>query len=137
MALEITDVKPLGTSGVKGTPKRELDQDAFLTLLTKQLQNQDPMKPMDNMDFVGQMAQLSSLDQTAKLNTNMTKLLNQSASSYKLQAMSLLGKAVVAQPAGSPDPISNKVDSVMFEDGEAIFQVGGQDLKLDEIVMVS
>ncbi|HER20124.1 MAG TPA: hypothetical protein ENO14_03660, partial [Chromatiales bacterium] len=46
----------------KGESKQNLDQTDFLKLLTTQMQNQDPMKPMDNTQFVAQMAQFSSLE---------------------------------------------------------------------------
>lgn len=54
-------------------PKKndELGKDAFMTLLVEQLKNQDPLEPMDNSDFVAQLAQFSSLESLTNLQTSM------------------------------------------------------------------
>lgn len=49
-------------------PNNELDRDAFLQLLIVQLQHQDPLNPMDDRDFIAQMAQFSALEQMVQLN---------------------------------------------------------------------
>lgn len=68
-----------------------LDKNAFLKLLTTQLSNQDPMKPMDDTSFVSEMAQFSSLEQMQNLNDTMTK----SATFADLsQASGMIGKYV-------------------------------------------
>lgn len=46
----------------------KLDQDAFLNMLLTQLQNQDPLNPLDNTDFAAQLAQYSSLEQLTAIN---------------------------------------------------------------------
>ncbi len=82
-------------------PTRTLGKDDFLTLLTVQLQNQDPMSPVDNADFIAQLAQFSSLEQLENINTNLqngidldlllTQVLNNTA------AAGLIGKTIVAE----------------------------------------
>lgn len=52
---------------------QKLDKDAFLKILTTQLQYQDPLNPVSDKDFIGQMAQFSNLEQTYKLAETMTK----------------------------------------------------------------
>ncbi|MFY9496728.1 MAG: flagellar hook capping FlgD N-terminal domain-containing protein, partial [Halanaerobiales bacterium] len=52
-----------------------LDKDAFFKLLITQLKYQDPLTPMENTEFVAQMAQFSSLEQMANMNANLSQFL--------------------------------------------------------------
>lgn len=62
------DEKPLETR------KNDLDKDAFLRLLTTQLANQDPLNPMEDREFIAQLAQFTSLEQIQNLNKNVENL---------------------------------------------------------------
>lgn len=53
------------------TQSSDLDKDAFLRLLVTQLQNQDPLSPMEDREFIAQMAQFSSLEQMQNLNKTL------------------------------------------------------------------
>ena len=65
--IDVSQVNSTGTqSTTEQTGPRQLGQDDFLKLLITQLQNQDPLKPTDNTEFVSQLAQFSQLEQTAK-----------------------------------------------------------------------
>lgn len=85
----------LGSSGSSITTQQD-----FFKLLIAQLQNQDPMNPQDNQEFMGQLAQFSSLEQA----TNQTKLLQQLVESNtadsSTQALSLIGKEVTVTNSG-------------------------------------
>lgn len=72
------------------TVSKELDKDAFLKLLIAELSNQDPMNPMDDREFIAQMAQFSTLEQM----TNMTKALEGMSSMEQFSAVSYVGKKV-------------------------------------------
>ncbi len=63
----------------------------FLKILLTQLNYQDPMKPMDNQQFMAQMAQFTTLQQTQQLNANIEKLITNQAS---LQSVGLIGRTV-------------------------------------------
>ncbi len=52
----------------------QVDKSEFLRLLVTQLQNQDPMNPVDNQDFIAQLATFSSLEQLIAINQAVTKL---------------------------------------------------------------
>jgi flagellar basal-body rod modification protein FlgD len=66
-------------------------QDRFLTLLVAQLQNQDPLNPMDNAQITSQMAQLSTVSGIDKLNATVQALSDSMAASQSLQAASMIG----------------------------------------------
>jgi flagellar basal-body rod modification protein FlgD len=85
----------------------------FLRILVAQLGNQDPLKPMDNQEFVTQLAQFTSLQQTQEMNDKLGSLLVAQAS---MQSVGLLGKTVdITTEAGSA---SGVVSALSFTSGE-------------------
>lgn len=81
----ITNAKPA---------KKQLDQTDFLNLLMRQLQYQDPLKPMDNQEFTSQLTSFSSLNQLVDLNAKLDTLQSVQLAMTQLQATSLIGKEV-------------------------------------------
>jgi len=73
------------------TPSQQLGKDDFLKLLITQLTNQDPTSPMEDTQFISQMAQFSSLEQMTNMNESFNKMAGMITSS---QATSTLGKTV-------------------------------------------
>lgn len=135
MALEIINTPVTGIYGdsTVRTAKKELGKDDFLLLLTKQMQNQDPLKPMDNMEFVSQMANFTTLEQITNMGRAMDKFLTKTGDSYKTDSMWILGQTVTALPEGAVEPITGTVSSVKFVDGEAVFKIGDTELKMGDI----
>ncbi|HEY4987637.1 MAG TPA: flagellar hook capping FlgD N-terminal domain-containing protein [Bradyrhizobium sp.] len=76
--------------------------DTFLTLLTTQLQNQDPLSPMDSNQFTQQLVEFSQVEQQINTNTNLQSLINQGTSAAGTNAVSYLGKAVTVTNGNAP-----------------------------------
>jgi flagellar basal-body rod modification protein FlgD len=94
-----TITSPTTSSAVAATSSAALSAissnfNDFLTLLTTQLQNQDPSSPMDTSQFTSELAQFSGVQQQVDTNTNLTSLIQLAQGQNILQGSSLLGKQV-------------------------------------------
>ncbi len=105
------------TATEKSETADALGKDDFLTMLVAQLENQDPLNPMDGTDFSAQLAQFSQLEQLMNLNTSMETLAASFSDDSEKDLMSYLGKQV-----------SGNVDSMQVENG----QVSGGFFSLSE-----
>jgi len=87
-----------GSSG-KSTATTEADdlQDRFLSVLMAQLQNQDPMNPMDNAEMTSQLAQISTVQGITTLNSTMDTMAAAFSSGQMVQAANLIGHQVMAE----------------------------------------
>ena len=92
--------------------KAELNQEDFLTLMITQLKNQDPFKPMDPAQYVGQLAQFSSVSGLADMNKNITALSDSLRGNQVLDGAALIGHTVIAE--------GNQVYRFVPEEGEAL-----------------
>ena len=81
-------------TGNKSTSNADA-QDRFLKLLVTQMQNQDPLNPMDNAQVTSQMAQINTVTGIEKLNTTMSGMSTSMASMQMLQGSSLVGHGVL------------------------------------------
>ena len=71
------------------------DFNTFLTLLTAQLQNQDPLDPLDTDKFVSQLVEFSSVEQSIETNRNLEALIALQSSAQTSNALALLGETIV------------------------------------------
>jgi len=74
-----------------------LGSDVFLRLLVTQLQSQDPTNPTQNEDFVAQLAQFSTLEQTTSTNDLLEQLIGQDAQRTQFDLVNLVGRTVVSE----------------------------------------
>lgn len=95
-----------------------LDFQSLLKIILTQLTYQDPLKPMDNFQFVSQLAQFSQLQQSQSLNDQVTNLL---AAQAATQATSLLGRTV--DIAGTGATLSGQVTAVSFSSGQPLVTI--------------
>jgi flagellar basal-body rod modification protein FlgD len=80
------------------TRNNTIDQEDFIKLFLSQLQFQDPLEPVDNREFLAQLAQFSNLEQTRQTSQNTEGLLVMNSSA---QALALLNKTVEVQVNGA------------------------------------
>lgn len=97
MTNNITNDYYLNTSKYKYTNQTDngaLGKDAFLQILIAQLQNQDPTSPMDDKEFIAQMAQFSSLEQMQNMTSAMKDLLESQQQTQLMSYTNFIGKEV-------------------------------------------
>jgi flagellar basal-body rod modification protein FlgD len=111
-------------------PQRELvqtlGQQDFLKLLATQMSTQDPLKPMEDTAFIGQMAQFSSLEQSKSMQQDIESL----------QAGSLLGQQVILQ-VEKDKTAQGVVEAVKLEAGTPKLIVGGKAYGMEQLLSVT
>jgi flagellar basal-body rod modification protein FlgD len=122
---DLTPFRPVGR-----TPNSELDRQAFLNLLMTQLKFQDPLNPMDDRDFMAQMAQFSALEQMTNLNQTFERS----------QAFAMIGKTVEFSfrhpQSGEWIDDRGTVIAVTTQGSEAFLLVNGMDVPLHGVTAV-
>lgn len=114
----------------KGKLPAELDKDSFLKLLVAELRHQDPTQPMNDREFISQMAQFSSLEQMSNMNQSIERLLLRSQSG---EAFSLIGKEVEAVDFASQQIVRGLVSGVVYrQDGIKVI-IGSAEVSLNDI----
>lgn len=78
----------------RGSTSSTLGKDEFLKILMAQLQNQDPLNPMEDKEFISQMATFSSLEQMMEMNKSIGNLVSNQTTSPIIQNSHLIGKEV-------------------------------------------
>jgi len=116
--MAVTSVGAAATSASSQLNRAGLGQDDFLKILLTQLTFQDPLKPMDNKDFVAQMAQFTSLEQSKQTNDKMDTLLSIESSN---QSLSLLNQTVEVVVSNGTEV--GEITTVSFQDGAPSFTV--------------
>lgn len=123
-----------------------LGKDDFLKLLMTQLANQDPLSPMQDKDFIAQMAQFSSLEQMQNLGKSMETLTEtQTRGALVSQATALIGRDVKIQVQTGQDQdgnptytsISGKVDKVKLAGGVPTLVIGDKEYQLADVLEVA
>lgn len=110
-----------------------LGKDAFLQILITQLQNQDPTSPMDDREFIAQMAQFSSLEQMQNMTKAMENLLSSQQETQLMSYTNFIGKEVkwhelTEDLDGNNAPITIEgtgvIKELKFAEGEPMFVLG-------------
>jgi len=133
MSVTNTVTSTAGTANATATTssKNVIGKDEFLKMLIAQLKNQDPLNPLDGTAFTAQLAQFSSLEQLQNINTQLSAFTKQQQSLNSSQAVTLIGKEVLAkgntvQVAGSPVALSYQLAGDAAEGLVRIYNANGE-----------
>ncbi len=127
----------LNAQNTNATQNSTINQEDFIRLFLTQLQFQDPLEPVDNREFLAQLAQFTSLEQSRQTSQNTTDLLSMTATT---QAVSLLNRRVEVQ--GLATPFTGTVFAVQFNSSGAqlsLRSASGQELtgiRMSQITLV-
>lgn len=127
------------TQGTRQQPSKtqmagsELGEDAFMTLLLAQLKNQDPLKPMEDRDFIAQLAQFNSLSQLTQMNKTLSEMITTQSMA---QASALIGKTVAGTGLDGSD-IAGVVTGLHLSSGKVVLDVAGKELPLNGVRSVT
>jgi flagellar basal-body rod modification protein FlgD len=115
---------------------KAMGQEAFLKLLVAQLQNQDPLNPQENHEFVAQLAQFSTLEQSVGINERLDQLALQNQGMQNSQIVGLVGKEatvkgdiVTLSGQGAIVPVSFTLDAAAEEATVVIRDAGGRNVR--------
>jgi flagellar basal-body rod modification protein FlgD len=124
-------------SSISATSTASNLQMDFMKLLITQLQNQNPLEPLDNNEMASQLAQFSQLQELESINSNFAKVLTTAERNY---ANSLIGKEIsykLENQTGSGDVTNGIVEEVYNNiDGQIILVVGNHPLGVEDIISV-
>ena len=112
---QLLNATAIGTAQAGTKPSNEMGKDDFLKLLVGQLRHQDPMNPMEDKDFMGQMAQFSQLEQI----TNVASTLQNE------RAFNLIGREVSYNDKETGEVKSGTVEKVSIQSGKTTLTIGG------------
>ena len=125
------------------------DSNVFLTLMLKQLENQDPTEPVDNTEWLSQLAQYSSLEQMSQMNSGLENCAKYISAMYDdmminseiNQTLAMIGKDVTLQIPNETDPknptvITGSVTEASFEDGTGKIKVNGEYYSIQNVVAI-
>lgn len=110
----------------------QLGEQSFLQLLVAQLQNQDPMQPMDDTQFISQLAQFSTLQTMQQIQSSLQSSLGAQLLDH---AMSFLGHPISANDANG-SPVSGTVSGIKLQGGNVLLEVGSTTVNLSDVTEV-
>lgn len=120
-------------------PNPNLGKDEFIKILMVQLQNQDPLSPMEDREFIAQMATFSQLEQTMNMARSIETLVNNQLISPVIQYSHMIGKTVSYYDVEDESKIvTSKVKAVSQKDGWAILELeNGDKIYADSVLKVA
>jgi flagellar basal-body rod modification protein FlgD len=133
--MEITSVNSAaGYADASGRiPVKTLDQQDFLKLLVAQMKSQDPFSPQNDLNFIAQMAQFSTLEQSKSMQSDIAML---RGDQQLLQATALLGQTVEVQGDAGSTRLGT-VEAVQIQGGAPWLVVDGRGYSLGQVLAIN
>ncbi|GAE91626.1 flagellar basal-body rod modification protein FlgD [Gracilibacillus boraciitolerans JCM 21714] len=126
-------------------PSTNLGKDEFMKILMTQLQNQDPLNPMEDKEFISQMATFSSLEQMMQMSKSIDTLVKNQTVSPVIQYSHLIGKEVehyridkeTGEIAVPKEVVTGQVQAISQQEGYAVLELAN-DVKIytDEVLRI-
>ena len=114
------------STSISRSTNKTLGQDDFLKILVAQISAQDPTNPKSDTDFIGQMAQFTSLEQTKASQQDMAVL----------RANEMIGRTVELNPGNGAKTFTGVVSEVTFKDGAPQIKVGDQSYDFSKVTRI-
>jgi flagellar basal-body rod modification protein FlgD len=115
-------------------PKKEMGKDEFLQILVTQLKNQDPTQPMQDREFIAQMAQFSMLEQMSNLNQTMQQYMKKQKDMSDYSDM--IDKKVSWINEETKETVSGIVKGVVLKEDRFYYQIDKQEIPVETIISV-
>lgn len=121
----------------------EISMDNFLTLFVTQLQNQNPLDPTDNSEFMSQLAQFSALEQEQQQTGYLLSMTNIETASLQLDQLTMastfIGKTITySSDSNKDETLTGVVEGVKLEkDGTVSFIIQGESVSISNLIEVS
>jgi flagellar basal-body rod modification protein FlgD len=132
MSTSAIDTNTSTGAGVSAPPPGNLGKDEFLQLLVTQLKHQDPLDPMNDREFISQMAQLSTLESTNNLAAQVGEMV---AGQQRTQALQMVGHDIDYIDAGG-DTVRGRVTGARLDGPIATLLVGETDVPVAAVQTV-
>lgn len=111
------------------TGNNNIDKEAFLKLLTAQLKYQDPLNPLDNVEFMGQLTMFSALEQVMNINKTLEDL-----STYQIYSNALMvGSTIIGKTVTTTDGREYMVKGIAIEEGKLKINIGDDYISMNQI----
>ncbi len=129
----VSAINSTSSSTVQASATQRVGKDQFLKLFLTQLQNQNPLEPMQDREFLMQLAQFTQVENSEKIAQMLSNL---QTLAYTAQATSLLGKRVQGLSASTSIPVEGVVSAVRFSSDGVTLKVGNDEVRMDSLLQI-
>lgn len=120
---------PSNQQGTQNDALRDLNLDEFLKVMITELQNQDPLNPMDNAQILQQISQMREIQATDQMRETLDSVL---LGQTLVSASTMIDRDITAL-AVSGKEVAGRVESVTIEDGMPLLHIGAEKIQLSSI----